>query len=63
MGDFKKVTKLTGKFDNIVIHEGMFTNNETGEVVPIIDILTKIYGEDRPLKIAISFQEDEDIEI
>ena len=62
MGIFKKTTKLTGKFDNIVIHEGQFMDNETGEVVDIATILEKVYG-DKVIKISTAAQDDEDIDI
>ena len=45
MGKFKKSSNISGKFKGILIHEGMFMDEETGEAVDLIGQLEKAYGD------------------
>ena len=58
----KKSTSISGKFKNIMIHEGSFVDADTSEIVDIIGILEKAYG-DNSFDISTSMKEDEDIDI
>ena len=63
MASFKKSSSIKGVFKGIVIHEGMFMSEETGELVEVAQILARAYGEDTPFDIMTTLKIDEDLDV
>ena len=62
MAQFKKSRTLKGTFKNVVVHEGMLIDEDSGEAINFIDILQEAYGENA-FDIITSLKTDEDIDI
>lgn len=62
MAQFKKSRTLKGTFKNVVIHEGALLDEDTGEAIDFINILSEVYGENA-FDITTSLKTDEDIDI
>lgn len=58
---FKKKVSIAGVFKNITCNGNDFVDFETGEVIPVCEILHHVYG-DAPFDISSSRKEDNDIE-
>ena len=61
MGIFKRITNTSGKYKQIVVHEGKFVDNETGDQIDIADEIAKSIGEDIPVDISVSMKTDEEL--
>lgn len=53
MNGFKKTTSTSGKIKNVVVHEGSFVDEETGDVIDLVKILGDVYG-DQPFDLSAS---------
>lgn len=62
MAQFKKSRTLKGTFKNVVINEGMLMDEETGEAIDIVSILSQVYGSNA-FDITTSLKADEDINV
>lgn len=45
MGKFTKTKNIKGVYKNIIINEGQFMDEETGEILDVIGQLRDVYGE------------------
>jgi len=63
MTQFKKTSTTKGSFKGLVIHEGMFMDEETGEVVNVIDLISKAYGDDIVFDLTTTLKIDEDLDV
>ena len=45
MAKFTKTKNIKGVFKNVVINEGQFVDEDSGEVLDIISLLKDVYGE------------------
>ena len=63
MTQFKKTSTTKGSFKGLVIHEGMLMDEETGEVVNVIDLISKVYGEDTVFDLTTTLKIDEDLDV
>lgn len=61
MAQFKRKTSTVGTFKNISCSGNDFIDSETGEVIPVCEILHHVYGE-APFDIKTSRSEDDDIQ-
>lgn len=61
MASFKRQISLNGKFKDICVSDGHFIDAETGEEIPVIEILEKIYGKNI-FTLTTAYKSDEDIE-
>ena len=57
---FSKTTTTKGMIKNILIQERNFVDEETGEIVDLIDLLNPIYG-CRPFDISTSAKDEEEL--
>ena len=62
MAQFKKSRTLKGTFKNVIIHEGVLMDEETGEAIDFISILSEVYGANA-FDIATTLKTDEDIDV
>lgn len=61
MAEFKKSTQIVGKIKNLIATEDGFMDDETGEMVPVLDMLHKAYG-DTPFTLSVSYKSDVPVE-
>lgn len=45
MGKFTKTKNIKGVYKNIIINDGQFMDEETGEILDVIGQLRDVYGE------------------
>ena len=45
MGKFTKTKNIKGVYKNVIINEGQFMDEETGEILDVIGQLRDVYGE------------------
>ena len=61
MGNFKKSTSISGKFKYMTAAEGKFINPETGEEVPVAELIEESIGSE-PFDLSVSLKTEEDID-
>lgn len=58
--EFKRSISTSGKFKNVRIVNGILIDDDTGEVIPLLEILEKIYC-DSNFSISTSQKADSDV--
>jgi len=61
MGNFKKSTNISGKFKYMTAVEGKFINHETGEEVPVAQMIEQAMGA-TPFDLNVSAKDEEDLD-
>lgn len=61
MSSFKKTVSINGVFKLLAIEDGTFINYETGEVVPVGQIIENALGSGQPFDLKVSKKDDEEI--
>lgn len=56
---FNKSNTITGTMKNICVVNGMFVDDETGEVVDLVSMLQQVFG-DNPFDMKVSRKSDID---
>lgn len=56
---FNKLNTITGTMKNICVANGMFVDDETGEVVDLVSMLQQVFG-DSPFDMRVSRKSDID---
>ena len=59
--NFKKTTKINGNFKYMTASNGIFLNPETGEEVPVAEMIEQAMG-DAPFDLSVSTKTEEDID-
>ena len=62
MAKFKKAENISGKYKAIMIQDGNFVDTETGDIIDIVNELSKVYGND-VFDISVTSKSEEDVEI
>lgn len=60
MGVFKRNITTSGKFKNVVSNGNGFMDSDTGELIPLAEILYNVYG-DTPFDLSTSQKSDEEL--
>ena len=61
MAKFNKTETVKGKITGVVVRGGEFVDGETGEVIDVITMLSKIYG-DEPFDISTTAKQDVELD-
>ena len=61
----KSTTSKTTKsiIKDIMIHEGSFVDDESGEEIDLADYFSKVFGAEVPFTISATLKEDEELDI
>lgn len=62
MAQFKKSRTLKGTFKNVIISDNSLVDEESGEQIDLIKILSEVYGQNA-FDISTSLKTDEDVNI
>lgn len=60
MGKFTKTKNIKGVYKSVVINEGQFVDEETGEVLDVVGQLRDVYG-DNAFDITTTLKIDEEL--
>ena len=60
MDNFKKTINISGKFKYMTAADGKFINTETGEEVPVADLIEQAMG-NTPFDLSVSTKTEEDV--
>ena len=61
MAKFKKTKSVTGKFKYLAVANGVFIDPDTGEKVPVADIIESYIGDDS-FDLAVSQKTEEEMD-
>lgn len=61
MANFKKSITTNGKFKMLAVENGIFLDTETGEQIPVADILENVYGSGQPFDLSVTQKSDDEI--
>lgn len=62
MAKFKKAENISGKYKAIMIQDGNFVDTETGDIIDMVNDLSKVYG-NNVFDISVTSKSEEDVEI
>lgn len=57
MATFKKTTSVSGSFKNLIVQDGKFVDEESGEIIDVAGILANVYGSNA-FELKTSFKSD-----
>lgn len=61
MASFKKTVSINGAFKLLAVEDGTFINVESGEVVPVGQIIENALGSGQPFDLKVTTKTDEEI--
>lgn len=61
MGNFKKIEKISGKFKFLTAAEGKFINPDTGEEIPVAQLIEQNMGA-TPFELTVNTKSEDDID-
>ena len=61
MANFKKSITTNGKFKMLAVENGIFLDTETGEQIPVAEILENVYGSGQPFDLSVTKKSDDEI--
>ena len=61
MATFKKSISINGKFKMLAVQDGAFFDTETGEMIPVADIIESALGTGQPFDLSITQKTEDDI--
>lgn len=61
MGNFKKTTSISGKFKYLTAAEGKFVNPDTGEEIPVAEMIEQNMGA-TPFDLTVNSKSEDDLD-